>query len=312
MTDQERKNRIAALRAELKELQATPRSDWHVGFEALLRLKTYKYKGVTIQTEREIGMDAPRTDYVILMDDETEVFEDEVFRIFRKTNILEYKNPNDSLNRRVIHKIIGYAHLLIGTAEHEGDMPEEDVTLSIFRSAENPELWKEMEMAGELVRTEIPGIYRVTGVTKLPFQIVITGELQGDEYAAYRALTEKADRADVERIVEDLEKETDNRIQEYYGKLLSLIAEKNPKVFEEMRRDKRMDYKFPGLMKVFREDVDKEVNEAKHDQEIEVTVIHIRDIMSKLKYTEEQAMDLLNIPESQRKTYAGLVGKATK
>ena len=31
MTEQEKKQRIAELRAELKELEAVPRSDWHAG-----------------------------------------------------------------------------------------------------------------------------------------------------------------------------------------------------------------------------------------------------------------------------------------
>ncbi len=39
------------------------------------------------------------------------------------------------------------------------------------------------------------------------------------------------------------------------------------------------------------------------------TVSHIKEIMDKLKYTVDQAMDLLSIPQSQRSTYAGLVGK---
>ena len=72
--------RIAELRAELKELQATPKSDWHTAFEALLRFSTHKYKGVTIQTEVEIGADAPRTDYLILTDDETQEFEETISR----------------------------------------------------------------------------------------------------------------------------------------------------------------------------------------------------------------------------------------
>ena len=31
------------------------------------------------------------------------------FRIFRKINILEYKNPHDSLNERTVYKAAGYA-----------------------------------------------------------------------------------------------------------------------------------------------------------------------------------------------------------
>lgn len=41
----------------------------------------------------------------------------------------------------------------------------------------------------------------------------------------------------------------------------------------------------------------------------QTTVNHIRDIMTNLKLTVEQAMDALNIPESQRNTYIGLIGK---
>ncbi len=53
MTEQEKKQRIAELRAELKKLEATPRSDWHAGFEALLRIETYKYGDVVhISTEK--------------------------------------------------------------------------------------------------------------------------------------------------------------------------------------------------------------------------------------------------------------------
>lgn len=43
--------------------------------------------------------------------------------------------------------------------------------------------------------------------------------------------------------------------------------------------------------------------------EEQTTVSHIKEIMDKLKYTVDQAMDLLNIPMGQRDTYAGLIGK---
>ncbi|MCR5788878.1 MAG: hypothetical protein K6G83_03235 [Lachnospiraceae bacterium] len=148
MTEQEKKQRIEELRAELKELQATPRSDWHTAFEAFLRITTHRYKGVSIRVEVEIGADTPRTDFMILTDDETREFEEEIFRIFRKINILEYRNPHDSLNERMIRKIAGYAYLLIGTAENEGDVPPDQVTLSLFRSVKNPVLLRRWKRQG--------------------------------------------------------------------------------------------------------------------------------------------------------------------
>ena len=139
----------------------------------------YKYKGVQIRSETVIGIDAPRTNYLIVTDDVTQEFEETIFHIFRKVNVVEYKNPHDSLNWRIIHKICGYAHFLIGSAEHEHDISDDQVTISIFRSVKNHELFKKMSARGNLTKTENPGIYHVRGISNLPFQIVITIVLEG-------------------------------------------------------------------------------------------------------------------------------------
>lgn len=303
MTEQERKERIAELLKELKELQATPRSDWHAGFEALLRIETHKYEDkVHIITEEEIGVIPPRTDFVIMVEDEEVVFDKAIFKMFRKINILEYKNPYDSLNERVIRKVCGYANLYIGVAEHEGDRPSDQVTITIFRAVKNPELFAKMEQEGKLVRDDVPGIYHVNGIVDLPFQIIITGELEGDEYAAYRALTDRAAEVDVERIIQEIGKEKDDSLKEYYGVLIKLIIEKNPQFIEVVRRDSAME---DVLMEIVKEKVDEKVNE----KEQETKSLDISSLMTNLKLTLEQAMDALNIPQSQREIYAGLVNK---
>ena len=45
--------------------------------------------------------------------------------------------------------------------------------------------------------------------------------------------------------------------------------------------------------------------------EEQTTVKHIKEIMTNLKLTVEQAMDALSIPQAKRATYAGLIGKKT-
>ena len=312
LTEQERKEQIEYHLAELKKLRRVPRSDWHAGFEALLRIETHKYADlVHIRTEEEIGEVPPRTDFVILVEDEQVEWEKAIFRIFRRINILEYKNPHDSLNKRVLRKVCGYANLYIGVAEHEGDRPEDQVTISIFRAVKNPELFEEMEKDGTLVRDEIPGIYHVKGYTDLPFQIIITGELEGEEYAAYRALTDKADEADVERIIAGVGQEKDDTVREHYRVLLRLVMARNPQFIEAIRRGGHMSYEAMDdvLMEIVKDKVDEKVSTAEAVKEQQTTVTHITDIMKNLKLTIEQAMDALSIPQSQRSTYASLVGK---
>ena len=255
-----RKERIAELRKELKELEATPRSDWHAGFEAILRIETHKYENkLCIHVEEEIGVMPPRTDFVVLVENEKVEFEKEIFQIFRKINILEYKNPDDALNERVIRKVCGYANLYISAAEHEGERPAGEVTISIFRAVRNPELFKKMEADKTLVKSDTPGIYYVKGIVDLPFQIVITSELQGEEYAEYRALTDRAEETDVERIVKESGKEKDDRMREYYRVLLRLVFDKNPKIKEIIRRDETME---DILMEMVKDRVDEKINTA--------------------------------------------------
>ena len=303
MTEQKKKERIAELLKELRELQATPKSDWHAAFEALLRIETHKYENkVHIRTEEEIGVLPPRTDFVILVEEEEVEFDKEIFKQFRRINILEYKNPYDSLNERTLRKVCGYANLYIGVAEHEGDRPAEQVTISVFRAVKNPELFAKMEKDGTLVRDEVPGIYHVKGMTDLPFQIIITGELEGGEYAAYRALTDKAEKDDVEHVVKDAESEIDGVVLDHYGVLLNLIVEKNPQFFELVKGEIIMK---DVLMEMAKDRVDEKIQEVTQ----ETRVLDISNLMSNLKLTVEQAMDALSIPLNQRETYAGLVNK---
>ena len=136
------------------------------------------------------------------------------------------------------------------------------MTISIFRAVKNKELFERMTQAGELEATEEPGVYRVKKLTDLPFQIVITSELVGPEYAKYRVLVdgEHADTEDLKRVLEDGRTETDASMQNYYREFLNFVGQKNPQTFEEVIGvDKAMeDY----LMHVLRKRIDQEKAET--------------------------------------------------
>ena len=148
---------------------------------------------------------------------------------------------------------------------------------------------------GTLVRSETPGIYRVVGIMDLPLQIVIISELRGEEYAAYRALTDRADALDVERIIEESGKERDDTLKEHYRVLIRLVIEKKTQFIEVIRRDSAME---DILMEIVKDRVDERISTAEMVKEQETTVIHIRDIMDSFGVTIEKAMDSLKIPSA--------------
>ena len=260
MTDEEKAAEVQQLRARLKELSAVPRSDWHRAFERILRFEALPYgSDVEIRVEQELGIDPPRTDYLILDDRKRMMHGKSIFSIFRGHNIVEYKNPNDSLNERVISKAIGYAGMYIGTARFENERQRDDVSISIFRSEKNQELFRNMQQDGTLIQTDIPGIYRVIKLTDLPFQIVITSELEGDEYAAYRALSDKATERDVELVAEQRKQVSDQRTDEMYKKLLEFYEEKNRGILRRIIGGEREMSSI--LMDVLKPEIDEKVNQ---------------------------------------------------
>jgi len=331
MTEMERQRRIQELLAELRELQKTPRSDWHIGFEALLLIDLYQY-GNRVQLRREeiLGVEPPRADYLILVQDGSVRFEKEIFRSFRKFNVLEYKNPQDRLNGDVLRKICAYGNFLISTANPAGSIPDDQVTLSVFRARKNQKLFSDLEKRGMLVHTEVPGIYRVEKLTDLPLQIVITNELSGPEYAAYRALSDQAKQADVRQVMENDQQATDEELHNWYRTVMKLIVVKNPDIFEEMGGTKQMTA--DGLLrKYLKEDMeqyDKEIKELKEQNKqqekqykqqisqlekqnqqlaLQTTAAMLKNMMQNAKCTLKQAMDTLGIPAKDRKKLKALL-----
>jgi hypothetical protein len=70
----------------------------------------------------------------------------------------------------------------------------------------------------------------------------------------------------------------------------------NFELYDDVRRDSIMCQALQELMK---DEIEEKVNMA----ETETQVKNIRSIMSELKYSAEQAMDLLKIPPQKRSAY---------
>ena len=140
------------------------------------------------------------------------------------------------------------------------------------------------------------------GFVDLPFQIIITSELDGGEYAAYRAISDKAKRADVERLIKAAKSENDDVLMDHYGVLLDLVVKKNPQFFELVKGG-------IAMKEMLLEMVQDRVDEMMDRRERETTVSHLKDIMDSFGVTIEKAMDSLKIPMAQRSTYAGLLGQ---
>lgn len=247
----------------LKTLRSSMlRSDWHAAFEAALHCTILGYEEtIHLLVEEELGIEPPRADFIVVVDErgnekgkkDEERLDEPIFSHFRGHNIIEYKNPNDQLNESVLWKTIGYAELYIA----ERGVEEKDVTLTIIRARKNEEFFERLEQ-GKLLKTDTLGVYNVAD-RLLPTRIILTDELKGERYAAYRAISDKPKEADIEYLIDAAEVDEEKR--KYLRVILNLVAIKHPDLIEEIKgRDKSMTAKW---MEIFKDEIGERIDESK-------------------------------------------------
>ena len=262
MSNSQKEKERKILSARLKDLNSVPRSDWHESFEYIMQLEIESWNnGSRVDREVSIGESAPRADFIIITGKKLPEFVKTVFRIFLKKNALEYKRPDDVLTEQMVWKTAGYGNLLIGT---DRDFDKNDMTLTLFAYRKNKKQFSSMLGQGVLSETAVRGIYAVNGLTRLPYQVVLIDELEGIEYAAFRALSDHAATEDVSLVMTAMKKSAAADRDRYHN-ILQTIEAHNPGAVKQMIvEDRNMESIF---MPLFETQI-----QARVDEEVKATV----------------------------------------
>ena len=105
---------------------------------------------------------------------------------------------------------------------HRSKLHHSEVTVSVFQESYPRELFE--ELGNKIVVPDpVKGIYHIEGISVLPFQIVVTRELPGKEYAGFRAISKKPKEADILQVIKERNDKTDpfllSQYQTYLNKL---------------------------------------------------------------------------------------------
>jgi hypothetical protein len=175
---------------------------WHPGFygAAELELKENKEE-LEFEREYNLSKEPLRVDLLIVKKRSDTVIANEIGRIFKKYNILEYKSPDDELSIDDYYKTIGYACLYKGCGETVNAVPAEELTVSLFRESYPRELIQALREQKSKVEERFPGIYYVTGRTLFDTQIVVTRQLDREQHSSLRILSRHAQEEDIKRFL---------------------------------------------------------------------------------------------------------------
>ncbi len=187
---------------------------------------------------------------LLVIKKETDIeIHNEIGKIFRGHNIMEYKSPGDRMDIDTFYKVTGYACLYKSYGKTVDEIKADDVTISLVREAKPKKLFKYFENNNVEITMPYKGIYYVHGISLFPLQIVVTGELEHKDHVWIRALTDKMEKADMDRLIEKSENiynEFDRRMVE---SILEVALNANISLMEDMRGDAGMS---ETLLKIMR------------------------------------------------------------
>ena len=264
----------------LNKILNPPPTDWHSLFYALLHIVLFGYKDVEINREVVLGSQPSRADFVVVSDRSGVDLGLSIFQSFKKWNIIEFKNPSDELSESVIWKVIGYAALFIAKYK----VPNDEVTLTLVRGAKPVKLFKTM---GRYISDGgSKGIYRIKDwKVDLPIQIIVTSELQGEEYALFRAVSKHPQLEDIQKVIHDGSCIKDEHLIDWYRDYLDIMSKIDREIVDQARRNDAMTY---AWMDIFKPEIDEKINAAVAEE-------HKRTVTNMLfEYVQDGDMPLNN------------------
>lgn len=154
-------------------------------------------------------------------------------RIFRKHNIIEYKSPKDYLSIDDFYKVYGYTCFYKSDADAADKIPAEELTITFVSSRYPHKLMKHLKKKrGYTVEKAAAGIYYIKG-DYFPIQMIVTPQLSETENLWLKNLTDNMKTSESARkLIEDYGKHRENDL---YQSVMDIIMQANEEKFVEVR-----------------------------------------------------------------------------
>lgn len=235
--------------------------EWHPGFEGGIELRLRAYKGkLSYHHEYPLGKMAIVVDTLVIEKEDNLRITDDIAAIFRCHNILDYKNPDDTLSIDEYYNLIAYMARYKAGAGKTDEVKADQVTGTLMRQRRPDGLFKEICRLGGSVEQRYPGIYYIHGLVHMPTQIIVQPELAGPENTVLRILTRIARQEDVKAFVETALNYTEKDDKANADAVFQVSVSANRELYELLKRsDPEM---CTALRELMREEIREEIQEA--------------------------------------------------
>ena len=214
------------------------RIKYHPGFVGGMGVLLWEYREVIdIDPEKWISKEGIRMDVLIIKKDPEVILDNDMCRIFRGHNILEYKRPDDDLNIDVFAKLMAYAYLYKSRGRSVDAISFKNMTATVYRHRYPGGLFSKLKKNGMEVENAYPGIYWIKNAAPFPVQVVVGKELDPREYAMLRVLTPGAEREDLDEFHKIAFRQREELYKRYVDSIIQVSVPANRQVYTQLTKE---------------------------------------------------------------------------
>lgn len=239
------------------------KTQWHPAFVSAMQLELKEdAQYLNFTSEHNLNTKPLEVDLLIVKKEKDVEIKNEIGKVFRKHNIVEYKSPDDSMNLNTYMKVIAYACLYKAYEERVDDISLDEITITMVRERKPEKLFQWFENNGYQVEEVFKGIYYVIQETSFITQIIVSKQLSKENQKWLTLLSGDLDRADVARVVSQIESLTEENEKRHGDSVLQVAMQENEEVFNEIREDGNM---CEALRKFFEPELNEAMENTKKD-----------------------------------------------
>ena len=214
---------------------------WHPGFVAAMELELMEYSSkLYFQSEHNLSKKPLQIDLLVIKKEENVDIANEIGRVFKKYNIMEYKSPDDSLNIDTLYKVQAYAALYKSDGNTVDEKKADDITVSIVRERKPIKLFKTLENMDINIEMPYKGIYYIKNGVLFTTQVIVTGELPDMEHSWIKSLSYKIGFTDLKNLLYSTRKLSSDHERELANAVIDVTLRANKDLLEELRGDEEM------------------------------------------------------------------------
>lgn len=209
---------------------------WHPGFVAAMDLELEENRSDLIfEKEYNLNTKPLEIDLLVIKKDAEVRIVNEIGKLFRGHNIVEYKSPEDHMDIDTFYKAGAYGCLYKASGRSVNEREADDITVTMIRDAKPEGLFRYFEDHHIKVTNPYMGIYYILDGVLFPTQIIVGKELKPGSHIWLRALSDRVQKQEMEELLEKIHSITRKFDRALADSVLEVSVSANRKLVEELR-----------------------------------------------------------------------------